>query len=90
MLGNLKLDRPTGFSLTDGGAVSYLAANANVVDAQLDEVAAAQLTVDGEVEQCEVAPAPLKLEPNADCPDLLWFQGGVSGQSVAPCSMGFS
>ena len=50
VLGDLKLDRPTGFSLSDGGAVSYLAANANVVDAQLHEVAAAQLTVDGQVE----------------------------------------
>jgi hypothetical protein len=75
LFGDLKLDWPAGLSLNDAGAVSYLAANANVVDAQPHEVATAQLAVDGEIEQCEVAPTPLKLEPNADCPDLLRFQG---------------
>jgi hypothetical protein len=57
--------------------------NANVVNVQPHEVATAQFAVDREIEQCEVAPAPLKLEPNADCPDLLWFQGAFLANQLA-------
>jgi hypothetical protein len=73
LFGDLELDRPAGFPLNDRGTVSHLAANANVVDAQAHEIAPAQLAVYGQIEQREVAPASLKLEPNADCPDLPRF-----------------
>jgi hypothetical protein len=80
---DLKLDGPAGLSLNDAGAVSYLAVNANVVNVQPHEAATAQLAVDGEIEQCKVAPAPLKLEPNAGCPDLLRFQRAFLANQLA-------
>ena len=72
------MDRPTGFSLDYRGAVLHSVSDANVAHPEPHEVAAPQLAVDGEIEQSEVASALFKLEPDANCPDLLWFQ--VSGQ----------
>src|SRR5262249_21331884 len=51
LFGGLELYRPTSFSLNDSGAISCLAANANVADPKSHEVATTKLTVDGEIEQ---------------------------------------
>jgi hypothetical protein len=50
-LGQLEADGPTGLALADGRAVDGVAVGRHVVDAQRDQIAAAQLAVDGEVEQ---------------------------------------
>ena len=44
---------------------------AHVADAQLDQVAGAQLTVNPQIEQGKLAQPALHLEPDTDCPDLL-------------------
>ena len=71
LLGDFELDRPSGLPLDHGGAIAHPATGAHVVDLQRDEIAAAQLAVDREVEQGEVALSPLKLKPDPDRPDLL-------------------
>jgi hypothetical protein len=89
LLSDLELDRPTGFPLNDSGAVSHLATDAHVVDAQPDEVAAAQLAVDREIEQRKVASASLKLQADADGPDLLRFQWAFLADQPALVPWGF-
>jgi hypothetical protein len=41
---------------------------------QPHEIATPQFAIDCEIEECEVASTPLKLEPNADGPDLFRFE----------------
>src|SRR5271170_5578249 len=74
LFGNFKLDRSAGFLLDHGSAVPHLASAAYIVDPEPHEIAAPQLAIDGEIEQGEVASPPLKLEPDADGPDLLGLQ----------------
>src|SRR4051794_857533 len=71
LLRDLELDWSPGLLLDHGPAVSHPATGAHVLDSYRDEIAAAQLAVDGEVEQGKVALSTLKLKPNPDCPDLL-------------------
>jgi hypothetical protein len=42
-----------------------------ITDAKLDQIAAAQLTVDGKIEQCAVSEASLCVKPEPDGPHLL-------------------
>lgn len=46
-----ELDRPPGLLLDDHGAGSYLRTNDQSPDPDPDEIASAQLAVDGEIEQ---------------------------------------
>jgi len=48
--------------------------NAHIVDPQPNEVAAPQFAINGEIEQSQIAPTILKLQSNADCPDLPRFE----------------
>ena len=54
-LAQLELDRPSGLLLHRGGVMADLPAPDDVADPELHQVAAAQLAVDGQVEQCAVA-----------------------------------
>lgn len=47
----------------------------NVVYVQADEVAATKLTVDGQVEHCEIADGVRVREVNSDRPDVFRFEG---------------
>src|SRR3954449_274083 len=71
LLRDLELDWSPGLLLDHGPAVSHPPTGAHVLDLYRDEIAAAQLAIDREVEQGEVALSTLKLKPNPDCPDLL-------------------
>jgi hypothetical protein len=51
-----------------------LVADAHVAHQKPCEVAAPELAIDGKIEEREVASVPLKLESDADCPDLLRFE----------------
>ena len=62
LLHDLELNRTAGFVLDNRRSVSHVAACRDVVDPKADEVAAAQLAVDGEVEQREIALAVLNLK----------------------------
>jgi hypothetical protein len=53
------------------GAVLDLVPNAHVTHSKPHEVATSELAIDGQIEECKVAFAPLKLEPDANCPDFL-------------------
>jgi hypothetical protein len=69
------LDRLAGFSLDHRGAVlNSAAADAHVAHPKPHEIAAPQLAIDRQIEQGEIASAPLKSQPDADRPDLLWFE----------------
>jgi hypothetical protein len=46
----------------------------NVLDLEGDDIAAAQLAVDGHIEQRQIADSFLDLQLGADRPDMLWSQ----------------
>jgi 2-polyprenyl-6-methoxyphenol hydroxylase-like FAD-dependent oxidoreductase len=62
------------FLLDYRGVVLHSAPDTYVAHPEPHEVTALQLAVDGEIEQSEVSSALFKLEPDADCPDLLRSQ----------------
>ena len=57
-----------------GRAVTDPAADADIIDLQLHEIAAPEFAVDREVEQGEVAGSALHLEPDPDRPHVLRLQ----------------
>ena len=67
-LRQLEPDRPARLSLANVGAVDGVPVGRHVIDAQRDEIAAPQLAVDGEIEQCQVACAPFQLQLGTDQP----------------------
>src|SRR5262249_5504178 len=68
LLRNFELDRPPGFPLDHGGPLPRPATGAHVLDFQRDEVAAAQLAVDRQVEQGEVALLTPQVEAGPELP----------------------
>lgn len=64
-LGYHELNRALGLVLHDDGARRHLIAMAHVPNLESDEVTAAQLAVDAEVEQGEFTNPAVHLEPNA-------------------------
>jgi hypothetical protein len=54
-LGQLELHRATCLLLPDCSPVCRIATRRNVIDLERDDIATAQLAVDGEIEQSEVA-----------------------------------
>lgn len=71
----LKLDRPPGLLLDDHGTLSDSPAGNHITDPQSDQVATAQLAVDGQVEQGQITPFPCDLESHTCGPDLTGLQG---------------
>jgi len=55
-------------------AIDRIAIRCNIFDLQSHHIAAAQLAVDGQVEQGEVAGSPLDQQSGSDRPDMLWAQ----------------
>jgi hypothetical protein len=53
------------------GAWRYVASLTDVLDAQADEIAVAELAVDGEIEESEISETFLNLKPHSDRPDFL-------------------
>jgi len=54
-----------------------------IVDAKPDQIAPAQLAVEGEVEQREFAASMAQLQPNPDGPGLLQRQWGLPSEQFA-------
>jgi len=73
LLGELEPDRFVGL-LHDHRAGRDSTALRHVVKAQTDQIASAQLAVDGEVGKREVTDSVRQLQPNPDCPYLLHFR----------------
>src|ERR1700704_2567685 len=78
--------RPAGLFLDHRPPIAHPAAGAHVIDLQRDEIAAAQLAVDREVEQGEIALATLKLKPDPDRPDLLRLERAFLADQATTCS----
>ena len=55
----------------------------HIVDAKPDQIAAAQLAVDGKVEQRKFPGSMIQLQPNPDGPDLLQLQRGLLAKQLA-------
>jgi hypothetical protein len=83
VLGQIEHHRPTGFLLAYGGAGNGMALWRDVGDAQADQVAAAQLAVDAEVEQRQVADATRELQRAANGPDILNPQRRLGADQLA-------
>ena len=77
-----ELHRPARFLLHHQGARADLPATDNVADFHLDEVAATQLAVDPEVEQCPISNAAALIEEEADLPYLLRLQRALCADSA--------
>lgn len=74
LLGDLKLHRSMGLALQDHGAWQNALALRDIANTKIDQVAATQLTVNGEVEQSQVSRFLSKLQSYADCLDLLQLE----------------
>ena len=55
------MDRPLGLLLHDDRAGSNPSALYHIVDAEPDQIAPAQLAVDGEIKQCEISVLMIQL-----------------------------
>jgi hypothetical protein len=73
--GNLKLDRPSRLLLNDDRSRLYLRSSDDIANPDLDEVTAANLAVDRQIEQGSVPNALLAIKEEADRPDLLLMNG---------------
>ena len=69
-LRQLKANGTAGLPLTDVGAVNRVAVRGHVIDSESNEIAAAQLAIDCEVEERQVPHAPLQLQSGTDGPDM--------------------
>jgi hypothetical protein len=49
----------------------------DVADFETDDIATAQLAVDGNIEQRPIANSPMLVEVEADAPYLFWFQSAL-------------
>ena len=83
LLGDLKLHRPLRLLLHDNRPRGDMTALDHIMDAKSDEIAPAQLAIDGEVEECEFAEFVSELEANSDGSDLFQFQWGLLAEQLA-------
>ncbi len=86
LLRQLELDRLLSFLLDDGCAVTSGGVHDHLADLQPDQIAAAELAVDGQVEHGQVAEPLLALEMETDGPYLLGLEGrlGPDGAPLVP------
>jgi len=70
LLGDFEANRAPGFLVPDGGALDGVTVGRDVLDFEAHHIAAAQLAVDGEIEQGKVAHLALHLQSRADGPDV--------------------
>src|ERR1022692_13486 len=83
LLGDLKLHRSLGLLLHDNRAGGDATALDHIMDAKPDQIAPAQLAVDGEVEQREFPGSMIQLQSNPDGPDLFQFQWRLLAEQLA-------
>src|ERR1700694_1855719 len=83
LLGDLKLHRPLRLLLHDDRAGGDMTALDHIMDAKSDQIAPAQLAVNGEVEQCKFSGSMIQLQSNPDGPDLFQFQWRLLTKQLA-------
>src|SRR6266700_2470984 len=74
LFGDLELHRPLRLLLHDNRAWGDMTALEHIADVKPDQVAPAQLAVDGEIEQGEFPGSMIQLQSNPYGPDLLQLQ----------------
>src|SRR5476651_176193 len=74
LLAQFKSDRPPSFLLSDRCAIGRVAAGRNILYPDGDDVTAAKLAVDRQIEQGKVAHTTFDLQLGPDCPDVFWPQ----------------
>src|ERR1700716_3441135 len=70
LLAQFKSDGPPGFLLSDGCAIRRVAAGGDILDPDGDDVTAAKLAVDCQIEHREVANSAFDLKLRPDRPDM--------------------
>jgi hypothetical protein len=68
---DLELDGPLRVLLDDCRSIPDRTSRPKVLDSQLDEIASAELAVDGKIEECQLSVGSVHFEPNADRPYVL-------------------
>lgn len=86
-LGQLEPNRPAGLPLANVGTVDGAAVRRHVIDAKGDKVAAAQLAVDGEIEERQITRALLQLQLGSEAPYVPGPQWrlGTGELALVPC-----
>lgn len=74
MFGDFKLHRSSGLALRDPRSRPHLVALHHVFDPQVDEIAAAQLAINGQIEERQVTHAVGNLKPDANGPNFAGLQ----------------
>ena len=82
-LGDFELHRALGLLLHDRGATRDSQAVGNVPDTQLDQVACAQLAVNRQVEERQVAGAARQLQAHPDSPYFLQLERGLLANELS-------
>jgi hypothetical protein len=80
---DLELNRTAGLVLDDRCSISHATAGGDVVDPKAEEIAAAQLAVDGEIEHRQIAFATLNLKSDPNGPDLFRPKGTLLANETA-------
>jgi hypothetical protein len=83
LLGHLELHRSLGLLLHDDCACRDLTALDDIMDTQRDEIAAAQLAIDGEIEKRQLSRSMIQLKAKPNRPDFLWLQRGLLPKQFA-------
>jgi hypothetical protein len=83
LLGELEAYRATGLPLPHGSTVGGVAVRSDVIDLDGDDIAAAQLAVDRQVEHREVTCSSLDVEPRSDRPNVLRPERGLCADQLA-------
>src|SRR6516162_5855613 len=82
LLCQLEANRSTRLLLTDAGSVKRATIGRDITDAQRNEIAASQLAVDREVEERQIAQAPLELQLGTDRPHVARSQWGSRANNL--------
>ena len=83
LVGQLEPNGSAGLLLADGCAIHRVAARGDVIDANGNHVAAAQLAVDRQVEEGEIALLALDLQLRSDRPDVARSQRRLCADELA-------
>src|SRR5450432_3413810 len=83
---DLELNRTLGLVLHNDGPSCHLVTVADVPHSEANEVAAAQLAVDPQIEEGELARPAFHLKAYAKCPDVLDLERRLLADDL-PCSM---
>src|SRR5260370_11746648 len=84
LLTQFKSDRPPSFLLSNRCAIRRIATGGDILDQDGDDVTAAKLAVDRQIEHREVANSAFDLELRPDRPDVFW-----SERWLCPCQLAF-